>query len=141
MKDNTNASTDENFENDAKTSADEKVESDIDINMNEDGTNIYINFADDASLGSDNEDIIDNLDIIDQIITHDNDSNISDCNDTNKINSKEFSHTAYRDFIEIIIKYQLFYKADDAVLKFMKKYSKISRSLCLDQQRWPLFLG
>ncbi|CAG8714638.1 12676_t:CDS:2 [Cetraspora pellucida] len=67
VEDDTDTSTDKKFEDDAETSADEKVESNINTSMDEDDTNTY--FVDDVSLRSDDQDIVDNPNIIDQIIT------------------------------------------------------------------------
>ncbi|CAG8788390.1 4107_t:CDS:2, partial [Cetraspora pellucida] len=121
VEDDTDTSTDKKFEDDAETSADEKVESNINTSMDEDDTNTCISdnmdiyksevfdeqdFVDDVSLRSDDQDIVDNPNIIDQIITCESgqifeecileshktinecQSDDSDCNDPNKINSE-----------------------------------------------------
>ncbi|CAG8503010.1 13510_t:CDS:2 [Cetraspora pellucida] len=118
VEDDTDTSTDKKFEDNAEISADEKVKSNINTSMDEDDTNTCI--SDNIDIYKSEINIVNNPNIIDQIITCESgqifeecileshktinecQSDDSDCNDPNKINSEEFLHTAYQDFIEII---------------------------------------
>ncbi|CAG8497295.1 9322_t:CDS:2 [Dentiscutata heterogama] len=48
-----------------------------------------------------------------------------------EIDNTDFPSTAYRDFIDIVIRYNLSYTAGDAVLKFMKRHGQISKKILL----------
>ncbi|CAG8620050.1 19146_t:CDS:2, partial [Gigaspora rosea] len=67
------------------------------------------------------ESMLENYEAVNEYLRDD-----SECSDIDKIDNAEFSSIAYRDFVEIIIKYQLSYTAGDAVLKFIRKHGQLS---------------
>ncbi|CAG8679047.1 7990_t:CDS:2, partial [Scutellospora calospora] len=60
-------------------------------------------------------DILENSKII-------NEAEFQSDNSESEIDNTDFPSTAYQDFIDIVIRYNLSYTAGDAVLKFMKRY-------------------
>ncbi|CAG8745303.1 23189_t:CDS:2, partial [Gigaspora rosea] len=61
---------------------------------------------------------------VDEIDESQNDN--SECSDS-EVDNRDFPSNAYRDFMNIVIRYKLSYKAGDAVLKFIKNYSQVSK--------------
>ncbi|CAG8623239.1 21856_t:CDS:2 [Dentiscutata erythropus] len=79
------------------------------------------------------EDILENSKIIDEVDEFQSDNSESEIDSADysesEIDSADFPSTAYQDFIDIVIRYNLSYMASDAVLKFIKRYGQISKKI------------